>query len=74
MKTLLLIVLLSIYSTQGVMAGSKDAYYLAYSTPDGQYVKWGPMRTLHACQEEMAIFLGKFGNRIINPVCIKENK
>jgi hypothetical protein len=39
---------------------------------DKHATRWGPMKTLQECQEEMAKFLGKFGEKIINPRCVKK--
>ena len=72
MKISMLVILLFVTSVQVALAG--DKYYLTYTTKDGQYVKYGPMSTLQACQEDMAKFMGKFGRSIINPVCIKQRK
>ncbi len=54
-----------------VLAGQK--YYLVYNVPGQKSpIEYGPMNSLAECQEDMAKFLGKSGNRIINPRCVKK--
>lgn len=72
MKKSLVVFLLFVSSVQIALA--KDKYYLTYTTKDGQYVKYGPMSTLQACQEDLAKFMGRFGRNIVCPVCIKQRK
>jgi hypothetical protein len=66
-------IIASILIALSISTMADGEYYLEYNTP-GQKLSttWGPMKTLQECQEEMAKFLGRFGDKIINPRCVKK--